>query len=77
MLDHAANGAELWGLEEIRMAFQPRYQDADEAAEALAAFLRGAESEGRQAEVDFRRRRRTSGARGCRSSRRGASAIAP
>jgi hypothetical protein len=43
MLDYAANGAELWGLEKIRTAFESRYQEAEEAAEALAEFLRGAE----------------------------------
>ena len=39
MLDYAANGAVLWGLETIRTAFESRYQDADEAARALAEFL--------------------------------------
>ena len=32
MLDYAANGAELWGLEKIRAAFESRYQDAEAAA---------------------------------------------
>src|SRR3989441_1494226 len=39
MLDYAANGAELWGLQKIRTAFESRYSDA----EALAEFLRDAE----------------------------------
>jgi hypothetical protein len=45
MLDYAANGAELWGLEKIRAPFESRYQDADAeaAAQALAEFLRAAE----------------------------------
>jgi len=43
MLDYAANGAELWGLEKIRTAFESGYQNADQAAEALVAFLAGAE----------------------------------
>jgi hypothetical protein len=34
MLDYAANGAELWGVDKIRAAFESRYQDADAAAEA-------------------------------------------
>jgi hypothetical protein len=43
MLDYAANGAELWGLEKIRAAFESRYQDVEAAAQALAEFLRAAE----------------------------------
>jgi hypothetical protein len=35
MLDYAANGAEFWGHEKIRAAFESRYQDAEAAAQAL------------------------------------------
>lgn len=43
MLDYAANGAEFWGLEKIRAAFESRYQDADAASRALAEFFPAAE----------------------------------
>jgi hypothetical protein len=41
MLDYAANGAEFWGLEKIRTAFESRYPDAEAAARKLSeVFLR-------------------------------------
>ena len=43
MLDYAANGAEFWGLEKIRTAFESRYPDAEAAARELAEFLPAAE----------------------------------
>lgn len=43
MLDYAANGVELWGLEKIRAAFESRYPDAEAAASALAERIPGAE----------------------------------
>ena len=43
MLDYAANGAEFWGLEKIRAAYESRYQDADAASRALAEFFPAAE----------------------------------
>lgn len=43
MLDYAANGAELWGLEKIRTAFESQYEAPDVATQALAEFLGAAE----------------------------------
>ena len=43
MLDYAANGAELWGLEKIRTTFESRYPDAEAAARALAESIPAAE----------------------------------
>jgi hypothetical protein len=43
MLDYAANGAELWGLEKIRATFESRYPDAEAAARALAESIPAAE----------------------------------
>ena len=80
MLDYAANGAELWGLEKIRTAFESRYADAEAAARGARRVpprggrtraLLGArrrEPEGRQAEADLRRRRHPRGAAAASSS---------
>ena len=39
MLDYAANGAEFWGLEKIRTAFESRYPDAEAAARKLSEVV--------------------------------------
>ena len=39
MLDYAANGAEFWGLERIRTAFESRYPDAETAARKLSEVV--------------------------------------
>lgn len=44
MLDYAANGAELWGPEQLRAAFESRYHEPEEAIATLAEFL-GAEGD--------------------------------
>ena len=39
MLDYAANGAEFWGLEKIRTAFESRYPDPETAARKLSEVV--------------------------------------
>jgi hypothetical protein len=39
MLDYAANGAEFWGLEKIRTAFESRYPDAEAASRKLSEVV--------------------------------------
>jgi hypothetical protein len=39
MLDYAANGAEFWGLEKIRTAFESRYPNAEAAARKLSEVI--------------------------------------